>query len=754
MAAVDTNDPSGTTRSGETALAPLGYGTAGVPDASWSYGLPMRPEILTSKASPVGLLYALRRRWILAVGLGLLLGGTLTALVWYFVPIRTEAAALLKVSRSPVSAVNEAPALAQRDLDFEVFKRTTVQMIKSFYVMQATLRKPKVAKLPIVQKQKDAVAWLTSELMVDYPGDAEILRIAMKGDNSDKQVETIVTEVKNTYLEEIVGGDAADRVRNKEKLAESVRINQREIQQKSDAIRDLERTGGTGERALIMKRLALQNLDNLIGRRQKVEDAMVEVRRRLTLLKQKAESDEPLRVSQAAINEATAKDEDIRQIKKDIKRLEKAISEEERRARDPNQKSILGMRESLESMRQELETRIRQIREDLEEKLSSTDGKGEVVTEEMLKSQYQAHAGELSELEHAIAESTKKVQSIEDSTVEIEAKKADLRGVTEITSKMAHELKLLEMTMFMSGQRIVAIDEQANVQPTSDAVRKYAAVGFAGMLGFGLMIFGIAYIEFQSRRLNTPRDVNEGLGIRVMGDLPPLSGRAWRRMASGKSSAGTLQAVLAESIDNIRTSLIHATSVGSPRVVMVTSAEPGEGKTTVATQLAASLARAGRRTLLIDGDLRSPAVHRVFDQALEPGLCEFLRGDAEAPAIVHPTQADNLWLVPAGRCDLRSVQALANSKISTLFDLMRKQFEFVIVDAGPVLKVADSLLLGQQVDAVVLSVLRDVSKVPSVYEACERLKSVGVTVMGSVVNGVSGRAPRGLDLHLTEIEAS
>jgi len=373
---------------------------------------------------------------------------------------------------------------------------------------------------------------------------------------------------------------------------------------------------------------------------------------------------------------------------------------------------------------------------------------------EMLLPQRKAYQVEKDQLDKFVQEALIRVNKIEDSTSEIEAKKTEIKNLSEITNKMAHELKLWDMNMAMSNQRIVTIDDTANTQPTNDAMRKYVAVAFGGMLGFGLMLFGVAYLEFQSRRLNSSRDVNEGLGISVMGDLPPLGGRTWRRMTSGKGSPGALQAALAESIDNIRTTLIHNANVESPHMVMVTSAEPQEGKTTVATQLAASLARSGHRTLLIDGDLRSPAAHRVFDLNLEPGLCEFLRGEAEAQAIVYPTQADKLWLLPAGHCDLRSVQALANSRLGTLLDSLRSQFEFVILDAGPVLTVADALLLGQHVDGAILSVLRNVSKVPKVYEACERLRSVGVEVIGSVVNGVSCHAPRGVEIHLTEIEAS
>ena len=195
----------------------------------------------------------------------------------------------------------------------------------------------------------------------------------------------------------------------------------------------------------------------------------------------------------------------------------------------------------------------------------------------------------------------------------------------------------------------------------------------------------------------------------MVGELPNVSGRVWRRIKGGKGPS-VLKALMAERIDGTRTALIHTTSADPPRVVMVTSAEPHEGKTTTASQLAASLARSGRRTLLIDADIRNPGAHRVFEMPQDPGLCELLRGEAERDAVIHPTRTANLWLLPAGRCDLRSVQALSTSYLGTAIAALCVQFDYVVIDSGPVLKIADPLLIGQHVDAAIVSVLRDVEQ--------------------------------------------
>ena len=212
---------------------------------------------------------------------------------------------------------------------------------------------------------------------------------------------------------------------------------------------------------------------------------------------------------------------------------------------------------------------------------------------------------------------------------------------------------------------------------------------------------------------------------------PPSRTRS--RQRAGKEER-RLQSLLVESIDAARTMILHASRIEAIRTVMITSAVKGEGKTSLACHLATSLARAGRRTLLIDCDLRSPAAHRLFDLPPGPGLSEVLRGEVDAADVIQPTPAHGLHLIPAGRCDALAIQALAQDGIRALFDDLRARYDFIIVDSAPVLPVADSLLVSQVVDAVIFSILRDVSRVPMVHAAYERLTALGTRTLGAVVS--------------------
>ncbi len=203
-----------------------------------------------------------------------------------------------------------------------------------------------------------------------------------------------------------------------------------------------------------------------------------------------------------------------------------------------------------------------------------------------------------------------------------------------------------------------------------------------------------------------------------------------------------MQGILAESIDSIRTMLLQQSRDVAHQIIMITSAGDREGKTTVASHLAASLARSGRRTLLIDGDLRSPTAHLVFGAAGDPGLCEVLRGEAEFAAALQPTSVDGLMLIAGGQCDYTAVAALSKDVLADLLHKAREQFEFIVIDASPVLTYADAMLLGSHADAAVISVRRDVSRIHKVNDARDRMESVGIRVLGAVVNGITENVRR------------
>ncbi len=314
---------------------------------------------------------------------------------------------------------------------------------------------------------------------------------------------------------------------------------------------------------------------------------------------------------------------------------------------------------------------------------------------------------------------------------DVDGPQAEVNALDAEIKKSGEELAGLESSLPLTPRLTVAEAAAPPMGASTDKRMKAAAGAFLGL--FGLVFLGVASTEFRTRRVYQAEDVSQGLGMPLLGTLPPLSAKA--RSAAPVADDECIGPMI-ESMDGIRSRLLYAGRSETLRVIIVGSAVSGEGKTTLASHLAASLARGGRRTLLVDGDLRNPAAHKLFGMSAGPGFSELLRGEVEPRQVVQNTPLENLSLLAAGACDRQALQALAQEGIlRNVFDELKEQYDFLIVDVSPVLPVADALLIGEHADAALLSVLSNVSRLPAVHAAQQRLSSLGIRVLGAIVIG-------------------
>jgi capsular exopolysaccharide synthesis family protein len=314
----------------------------------------------------------------------------------------------------------------------------------------------------------------------------------------------------------------------------------------------------------------------------------------------------------------------------------------------------------------------------------------------------------------------------------VEFAKEDLDLVAAMRAKINGEIEALRIEM-RAPSRVTALSDKPAVIKREGMAFKAAPI--AGLVGFLLAALAVAFLEFRARRVNGITDISGGLHLPVVGTLPLVESKARRGLIKGGSSAEARQQILIESVDSARTMLLHEFRRRNLRAVMVASAGPGEGKTVLSAHLSASLARAGWRVLLVDGDLRRPSLHKVFGFEPTAGLGDALRDDVNIRDVIQPGPAPGLWVVPAGFADTLSLRALAQGRLTSLFEEIKNEFDFIILDSAPVLPVADAQLMAQSVDGVILSVLQNVSRLPLVYAAFERLALLQANVIGAVIHG-------------------
>jgi capsular exopolysaccharide synthesis family protein len=347
----------------------------------------------------------------------------------------------------------------------------------------------------------------------------------------------------------------------------------------------------------------------------------------------------------------------------------------------------------------------------------------------------------LNVLAHSLEDEVKTLsqgnQSLTADTLAMEELQEEVAQVRDAAQKVSAEVEALNVEL-EAPPRIRSIEEA--IPPlTRDDKRRYMLIGLITLGSLFGGLFGVAFFELMNQKVDCADDVPNELGLRIVGSLPILPSKYSRRLpASRGHNYEHWQALLLESIDATRTMLVHAAKSESRRVVMVASAVGSEGKTSLAGHLATSLARSGLRTLLVDADLRRPAIHRVFDLPCVAGLSELLRGEVGVSDVIHDTAIEELKVVTAGRCDQHTIRVLTQGALTSLFAVFKEQFDLVIVDSSPLLPVADALIVAQQADAVLFSIFSDHSRKTKVAAAIERLECLGVRILGAVVTGGEG----------------
>jgi len=261
-----------------------------------------------------------------------------------------------------------------------------------------------------------------------------------------------------------------------------------------------------------------------------------------------------------------------------------------------------------------------------------------------------------------------------------------------------------------------------------------AALVLALALGV-LLAFLLEYLDAGFRSLAHAESLT---GVQGLGLLPALSRRRLRRRAAHEVMVEEPNAPYAESVRGIRAALMLSGG-RPPKTVLVGSAMPGEGKTSLAVSLARAAARSGQRTLLIDFDLRNPSVHENLGVANFKGLADHLSGDADLSAVTEYDERTGLSYVTAGHFDRHPAELLAPAKLQQLCERVKFAYDFVVFDTAPVLAVADTLALARHVDRVVFTVEWGTTQREAVQAALRQLTDAGARIAGVVLSKVNTR---------------
>ena len=277
------------------------------------------------------------------------------------------------------------------------------------------------------------------------------------------------------------------------------------------------------------------------------------------------------------------------------------------------------------------------------------------------------------------------------------------------------------------GVNNISVVDQADL-PTRPSSPRPLLNMFLALLG-GLFVGAalVFLLEQLDRGITDPQDVEGLLGTPLIGTVPRLAtGTPMEVLADRKSS-------LSEAYTSARANLGFSTDHGFPKVLAVTSTRPAEGKTTTSYALALAVARAGRTVVLVDADMRSPSIHRLFDFGNEHGLSSYLVGAAPVDELLQPSAIPGMAVMTSGPHPPSAPELLGADRLATLLTELGERFDHVILDAPPVLGLADAPLLGSRVEGVVFVVEANGTHRNSAAVAINRLRSANAQLVGAIL---------------------
>ena len=355
-------------------------------------------------------------------------------------------------------------------------------------------------------------------------------------------------------------------------------------------------------------------------------------------------------------------------------------------------------------------------------------------TREQLDASRQAIQMRLENVQASIKEWESKVVEANSRIAEAERLKLNVQRIQSVYER------LVMLVQNVGISRNIDQETLAILEPATPAERSYTqeisilAVAALGGLALGLGI--IALIGFRDDRLTSLVEVNEQLGQVIVGQVPqvlhlksanplPLLTIDDQRHAYAESFRSLRSALFFMSTDNKR-----------PKTVLVTSALPHEGKSTVAANLARALALAGSRVVLVDGDLRKGVLHELLGLQREPGLAEALRQPAELQNVIQANSMPNLAFLSTGTALGNCGDLFLGPRFDEVLAQLRQQFDYVLIDSSPVLAADDAATLGPKVDGTLFVVRSRFSRAEPVREALSLLYQRNARVLGVIFNQV------------------
>ena len=343
-----------------------------------------------------------------------------------------------------------------------------------------------------------------------------------------------------------------------------------------------------------------------------------------------------------------------------------------------------------------------------------------------------------SDLQAGLGEQQKQAVEVSAKAAQYLRLQADIANAQKVEDQLDNRRRQIEMDRDLGMLNIDPFDPaKPALKPSHPSKRKTLPLA----LMFGLVLGGgLGYLrDWLDDRFRSLDEMKNAVGLPLLGTVPSLPEGLGVAVA-GQQAVLEPSSDLAEACRTVRTAIYFGAPKDHCRTLVVTSPAPGDGKSTIASNLAITMAQAGKRVLLVDADLRLPSQHQIFHLRNAAGLSSLLDGQATLDQAVQPTEINGLEVLPCGPKPQNPSEMLNSPMFAELMEVLSDRYDQVIIDSPPVMGVADARIICACCDLTVL-VLRSQKSTRRLSEmARDGLSSVGAQLLGIIINDVSSSA--------------
>ena len=670
------------------------------------------------------LLDAFRRRWIPTLAIAIPAAILIGALVWELMPPNYESAAVVQIHQYEQILVKASDT---GTAEFLTYRDTQTAFMKSRAVLVEALGREGVRSCRTLAQVGHPIEWLDENLKIKEDLSPEFLRISLSGEYP-ADLALIVNAVKDAYMDKVVYNERNERIQSLTTLKEKFADYDRQVMQNQDRIDNLARDLGTGNEVVAATNQAQYQIQ-LRGLQEEMREINAQIRQEITAreyLKERGLPTTGLHTNSAVPSAAIALGASANDPRQQLGLLRRQIRQYESQMQDQNHSSL------------------KRLREEETDLLALIDGssKADPNSSAVPLSPLAWLERRREKLQVEVKDLTEELQAVGNNSVLLSRERKDIESLIDRRDDLDKriETKSLELD---APQRVREI-QIAHVPDRQNQKKRIQLSSLALIGTFSLILAGFTLFEWFSHRIASTLDVTQQTGLRLIGSIPSpdKGGLLGLGIFASPVDPEEWQRAVIESMDVVRTYLLRHIDPSRSASILISSASANEGKTTVSCQLAASLARIGRKVALVDCDFRRPSAHELVDGRPGPGLSEFMRGEVELQDIYQPTQAAGLTFIPAGQVDQMALQTLSSDGGRSIIDRLKSEFDFVVIDTSPMLFVAEPSMLAQNSDIVLLSTRKDYSRVPYVVQSRNSLRSLNVPLLGAIMVGADSDLQR------------